>query len=547
MELFHKIKQSSSFGNQAPKEIFNFRTYILVIVAAFAAVNFGYDMGFIGTTVALESFREALRINKLSESDQRFVSTNVVSFFQVGCVLGCLVTGPLSIILGRKWLIFYTAILFNIGSILQFVATGQTGIVLLYVGRILGGIAVGASSAVVPVYLAEVAPTEVRGSMVGIFEIGVQLGTTIGFWIIYAVKKTLPPTSVQWRFPIAFQLIPGGILMFGMLLLPESPRWLAINRSLEQAREQLCKIRQLDANHPYVVWEMDGIIEQCNKISQDDEDSKHGKVFFYFKHYSNLFKPNIRNRLMTGTILMIAFQMSGTNAINYYSPTIFKSLGFSAQNTTFLATGIYGIVRFICTLIAMILVVDRVGRRKLIIIGSCIMGFCMWYIGAYLTASPLTGSKHPPNSAYSAIVFIYVYAAAFCFSFAGIPFIYCAEIFPISVRSHATSITTAIHWAFNLMLARSVPYMIANIGASTYFVFATCLTISIPWAYFFMPETRGLSLENMEIIWAQPKLFVRADHYHNQLLDFQLENNQEESQNSQTQSINEKRKEYEAA
>jgi sugar porter (SP) family MFS transporter len=356
--------------------------------------------------------------------------------------------------------------------------------------------------------------------MVGIYEIGVQLGTTIGFWIIYAVKQTIPTSTTQWRFPVAFQLIPGGILMIGMAFLPESPRWVALHQGVEDAHRLLAKIRQLDPSHPYVEWEMQGIVEHNGKVQSNGSKRS---MKSYALRYKELALPGIRNRLLTGTILMIFFQMSGTNAINYYSPLIFKSLGFKGASSQFLATGIYGIIRFVCTLVAMLFVVDRVGRRKLIIIGSVIMGLCMWYIGAYLSAAKPLANGSRPESAYSAIVFIYVYAAAFCFSYAGIPWIYCSEIFPVSIRTHCTSITAAVHWIFNLLLARAVPYMIANIGASTYFVFGACLTVSVPWAYFFMPETRGLSLEDMEALWTEPSptLFVRADRRRNMVLQRQ--------------------------
>ena len=429
--------------------------------------------------------------------------------------------------MGRKWFIVACAALFCVGSTIQFVATGSTAVALLYAGRILGGIGVGASSAVVPIYIAEVSPAEIRGSLVGIYEVGIQTGTTIGFWIIYAVKQTMATGTTQWRFPMAFQLVPGGMLLVGMLFMPESPRWVALNRSHDEAARLLTKIRGLDADHPYIHWEMGRISEQVaqSRGAHAGEFAHHAPRRSFFSLYAECFSPAMRSRMFTGIVLMIAFQMSGTNAINYYSPSIFKSLGFQGTSSQFLATGIYGIVRFVCILIAMLFVADRVGRRTLIMVGCVGMGFCMWYIGAFLTATG--GNNEHTKSGYSAIVFIYVYAAFFCFSFAGIPWIYCAEIFPTNIRAHATSITAATHWLFNLMLARSVPYMLSGIKGSTFFVFAACLTVSFFWAYFCMPETRGLSLEDIERLRTEPGKATRFYYFgaHRQTILPRLEPN----------------------
>lgn len=418
----------------------------------------------------------------------------------MGCIVGCFVSAPFANWLGRRTSIVLYAALFCIASLIQFVAKGQAAVALMYTGRVLGGLAIGACTSVVPVYIAEVAPAEIRGRLVGIFEIGVQLGTTIGFWICYAVQQTMKSDTAQWRVPVALQLVPGGLLFIGMWFLPESIRWTAMRRGPVEARLRLSQVRNLAQDHPYVSWELQGIIDQIQFEAPSGPSN-------WLSTYRDCFSRSILPRLVTGMILMIFFQMSGTNAINYYSPRIYASLGFHGVSSQFLATGIYGVVRFVCTLIAMVLVVDRLGRRTMILFGSVSMGLCMWYIGAYLSiAHPEqhTGTGDRPSSAYSAIVFIYIYAACFCFSYAGVPWIYCSEIFPARLRVHCTSLTSATHWAFNLLIARATPYMLEGIGASTYFVFAACLTVAIPWAWFCMPETKGLTLEEMDELWGGP-------------------------------------------
>lgn len=151
----------------------------------------------------------------------------------------------------------------------------------------------------------------------------------------------------------------------------------------------------------------------------------------------------------------------------------------------------------------MYFVVDKVGRTKMLIGGSIVMGFAMWFVGAYVKLAPTTSSstQHLSAGGYAAAVFIYIFAVGFCFSYAGIPWIYCAEIFPLRLRGIGMAICTATHWLMNFVIARSVPYMISDIGYGTYFVFASFITLSIPFVYFFVPETKGLSLEEMDILF----------------------------------------------
>lgn len=211
-----------------------------------------------------------------------------------------------------------------------------------------------------------------------------------------------------------------------------------------------------------------------------------------------------RNRIAIGILIFIFMQMAGSNAINFYSPRIFKSIGLTGTSTGLYATGIYGIVRFIAVCIAMAFVVDRFGRTKMLIYGSALMSACMWYIGAYVMVSKPTLSKHISAGGYAACTLIYVYAIGFCFSWAGVPWVYCSEIFPLRIRGICVAICTATHWLMNFVIARSVPYMITNIGGGTYFVFASFLTVAVLFVFFFVPETRGLDMESMDDLFGVP-------------------------------------------
>jgi len=167
---------------------------------------------------------------------------------------------------------------------------------------------------------------------------------------------------------------------------------------------------------------------------------------------------------------------------------------------------VYGVVRFVAVSFAMYFLVDRFGRRPLLLSGSVGMAICMYYIGAYVSLNPAstspTTSSHLSASAYVAAVMLYLYAVFFSTSWAGVPWIYASEIFPTRIRSLAVSLCVATHWLFNFMIARSTPYMISNINYGTYFLFAACLTVSVPFVWFFVPETKGRGLEDMDALFA---------------------------------------------
>ena len=236
--------------------------------------------------------------------------------------------------------------------------------------------------------------------------------------------------------------------------------------------------------------------------------------------FKELSRPGNRNRIAIGVTIFIFMQMAGSNAINFYSPRIFKSIGLTGSSTGLYATGIYGLVRFVAVCIAMVFVVDRFGRTKMLMYGSALMAACMWYIGAFVTVSAshhtesttttTASSAHLSAGAIAACTLIYIYAIGFCFSWAGVPWIYCSEIFPLRIRGLCIALCTATHWLLNFVIARSVPYMITNIGGGTYFVFASFLTVAVGFVYFCVPETKGVSLERMDALFGGQVLGIRA-------------------------------------
>ncbi len=218
----------------------------------------------------------------------------------------------------------------------------------------------------VPLYTAECAPPKIRGRLVGIYEIGVQVGTCLGFWINFGVEQHMAATSAQWMTPFALQLIPGGLLLIGLWFMPESPRWMAKAHGRSRVTEVLALLRDLPDDHPDVQHEVDDILQQLELERAMSPDGTLSSV-------KEIMQPGIRYRVFLGVVIMIFFQMAGSNAINYYSPRIFRSIGLNGTKTTLVSTGIYGIVRLVSVFFAMYFVVDRFGRKPMLIIGSSVM------------------------------------------------------------------------------------------------------------------------------------------------------------------------------
>ncbi|KAI6835831.1 putative quinate [Hortaea werneckii] len=455
-----------------PSAVYNWRVYACAGVASFASCMIGYDSAFFGTTIALESFEEEFRFNEMSESHLNFIKANIVSIYQAGAFFGALFAYASAYWLGRKFSLILWSLVFLLGAGIMLGANGDRGLDLIYAGRVIAGIGVGATSNVVPIYISELSPPAVRGRLVGIYELGWQVGGLVGFWINYGLTEHMEPSHQQWIIPFAVQLIPGGLLFIGAFWLRESPRWLVSKNRREQAIKNLCWIRNLPEDEIYIVEEVafiDAAIEEQNAAI--------GVGFWKpFKAVGQ--NKRVQWRFVLGCMLFLFQNGSGINAINYYSPTVFKSIGISGGNTAFLTTGIFGVVKTVLTFVWLFYLIDRLGRRNLLMIGAG--------GGGYINANPTdstAGSSSLSSGGIAAVFFFYL-----------------CEMFDQQVRSLGQASAAASNWFWNFIIARFTPQMFANMGPSgcgVYYFFASMMILSIFWVYFVMPETKGIPLESM--------------------------------------------------
>ncbi|KAI5917923.1 general substrate transporter [Camillea tinctor] len=485
-----------------PKSVYNWRVYASASIASFASCMIGYDSSFIGTTLALPSFIDEFGFNELDTEEKNLTSANIVSLYQAGAFFGSLFAYISTYHLGRRKSLFVFVAIFVLGAGLMLGANGERGLGLILGGRVLAGIGVGAASMIVPIYISELSPPAIRGRLVGIYELGWQLGGLVGFWINYGVNTTLPANRTQWLIPFAVQLIPAGLLFFGTFWIRESPRWLFSANRREEAIENLCWIRQLDRNDVY-------IIEEIGFIDDDIERYRREVGSGFWKPFAAIKKREVQWRLFLGSMLFLWQNGSGINAINYYSPTVFKSLGISGTNASFLTTGIFGVVKTVVSFIWLLSLIDHMGRRSLLMAGGIGGSLCMWFIGAYICVADPT--RNPTDgltpAGIAAIFFFYLWTAFYTPSWNGTPWVLNSEIFDQSTRSLGQASAAASNWFWNFIISRFTPQMFETMEYGVYFFFASLMLLSVVFVYFLIPETKGVPLEAMDRLFEVKPVF----------------------------------------
>ncbi|KAF5005268.1 hypothetical protein FDECE_8254 [Fusarium decemcellulare] len=468
-----------------PKEIRNWRIYVYCIGVCFGSVALGYDVSVMGGTLILPSFEEEFGLNNKSQKALDNLTSNIVSCFQAGMFFGALASHPISDRWGRKWCMTVAVCVFMIGASMQ---TGSPGLVgLIMAGRAIAGLGIGASAPVIPVYIAEVSPAAIRGKLIGFFEIGSQGAQMLGFWVNYAVNKTISPDSCK-------RSVEGPI---GPPTAPWSNPW-------EKAENIMADIRQLPITHPYVAKEL-------REIRAEVEFEAHlNSINPGFKgKLKDLFKKGIRNRLAIGLCLMMCQNMTGVNIITYYSPRIFATLGIQSTDLKLFATGFYGLAKTLGMVIFSFWVADHLGRRKGLIWGAFVGAVPMLYLGGYVMkndpeAVAAAGETNMSGWGYLAMVCVYLYGVIYCATWQGITWLYASEIYPLYLRSLCMALTIADERLWSYVVSRATPYMISDIGYGTYFFFGALMVCMGFWAWWCIRETKGIPIEEMDALFGAP-------------------------------------------
>ncbi|KAK8004562.1 cytochrome c oxidase [Apiospora arundinis] len=490
--LLKKIVRNDAMKSD-PDEIYGWRVYVLTASACFGAMSFGWDSGVIGGVINLATFRAAYGLGGEKDLATANLQGNIVSVLQAGCFVGAIAAFWLADKIGRRWSLIGSAAMTLSGVIMQAAASGH--LEPMYIGRFISGLGVGCSSVVNPIYVSENAPRAIRGLLTAFYQLFIVTGGMISFWGNYAVSIHLSGHR-QYITPLAIQGLPA-LLLFGLMLISnESPRYLARMDRWEEAKAVLRRVRNLPETHPYLQDEYREIQEQLEHERRVMGDAT---TWILIKEMAQ--SASNRRRAIISIILMICQQMTGTNAINTYAPQIFKNLGIVGQDNSLLSTGVYGIVKVLSCIAFLLFMADSLGRRRSLLVSSVGQAFCMFYIGLYVRISPPVDGASVPPAGYFALVCIFVFAAFFQFGWGPACWIYVAEIPTARLRPLNVALAAATQWLFNFVVARAVPNMLATVGRhgfGTYLLFGSFCVCMFFFVFFFIPETKGVSLEHMD-------------------------------------------------
>ncbi|KAI9317423.1 general substrate transporter [Dichotomocladium elegans] len=469
--------------------------FATALFASIGGITFGYDQGVISGVQEMETFKARF---PMTPTQNGFV----VAILELGAWAGAWLSAYPADRFSRKYTIVIACVVFLIGSSFQ---GGAQTVQYLLAGRFVCGLAVGSLSMLVPMYQSEIAPPEVRGSLVSLQQLAITFGILVSFWIDFGTQYI--QSEAQWRVPLCLQLILGLLLGFGMLFFPFSPRWLMSRGREEEALRVLSKLRRKPIDHPDVQAEWREIkisVEFDNEMERQlypqyiNKGSK-GDIMIGIMGYRDLFRRGVFRRVAIGSILMFFQQFCGTNSLIYYAPKIFQSVGLSGQTISLLATGIIGIINLVCT-IPTVLFLDKMGRKPTLLVASVFMTLAMITI-AVISSIYKDNWVGNEGKGWACVAMTYFFIANFAYAWGPIGWVIPAEIFPLRARAKAMSVTTSANWMCNFIIAQIVPPMLDNIGYGTYVFFACFCALSFVFVYFFVPETKGRSLEEMDEIF----------------------------------------------
>ncbi len=431
---------------------------IAAVIAALAGLLLGFDTGIISG--ALIFIQKDFPITTLMKE---FIVSSVL----IGAMAGSVSCGRLTDLFGRRSIMLVIAVLFMAGTL---VATLAGSIQAIFCGRLIIGFAIGIGSYAAPLYIAEISPYELRGKLVTLY----QLAITIGILFSYIINYVFTNIDGSWRWMFGIGLAPATLLTIGMLYLPESPRWLVKQNKIEAAVATLKHLRQ------------------CSQVEHEIHDIQHS-LAIKNAHFSEVFKPWIRPVLFLGMMLGFIQQVTGINTIIYYAPSIFALTGFHDTSSTILATIGIGIVNVLATIIA-VRYLDTVGRRPLLLTGLTGMGLSLFILSIAFKLGANSSSLM-----WAAMTCTFTYIICFAFSLGAILWVIVSEIFPLDVRATAMGIAMFSCFFWNFVVSSTFLTLLDAMGPSTTFsIYSILCAFSLVFCYFKVPETKGVSLEQIE-------------------------------------------------
>ncbi|CAI4370016.1 AEG_G0012170.mRNA.1.CDS.1 [Saccharomyces cerevisiae] len=464
---------------------------IMCIMIAFGGFVFGWDTGTISGFVNQTDF---IRRFGMKHKDGTYYLSKVrtgliVSIFNIGCAIGGIILSKLGDMYGRKMGLIVVVVIYIIGIIIQIASINKW--YQYFIGRIISGLGVGGIAVLSPMLISEVSPKHLRGTLVSCYQLMITAGIFLGYCTNYGTKTY--SNSVQWRVPLGLCFAWALFMIGGMTFVPESPRYLAEVGKIEEAKRSIAVSNKVAVDDPSVLAEVEAVLAgvEAEKLAGN---ASWGELFSS--------KTKVLQRLIMGAMIQSLQQLTGDNYFFYYGTTIFKAVGLSDSFETSI---VLGIVNFASTFVG-IYVVDRYGRRTCLLWGAASMTACMVvYASVGVTRLWPNGQDQPSSKGAGNCMICFACFYIFCFAttWAPIPYVVVSETFPLRVKSKAMSIATAANWLWGFLIGFFTPFITGAINFYYGYVFMGCLVFMFFYVLLVVPETKGLTLEEVNTMWEE--------------------------------------------
>ncbi|XP_015901864.2 sugar transport protein 1 [Ziziphus jujuba] len=479
-------------GKQYPGKLTG-RVFLTCVIAATGGLIFGYDLGISGGVTSMDSFLKEFfpavykKESSVKPTDNQYCKFNsqtltlFTSSLYLAALLSSIIAAPVTRWLGRKTTMLCGGLLFLAGAIVNAFAQN---VYMLIVGRLFLGFGIGCANQSVPIYVSEMAPYKYRGALNMMFQFSITIGILAANLLNYFFAQI--EGGWGWRLSLGGAAVPAIIISIGALCLPETPNSLIERNKYEEAKQQLLRIRGI----PNVDDEFNDLIA----ASEASNEVKHP--------WATLLTRKYRPQLVFAVGIPAFQQLTGMNVITFYAPVLFKTIGFGSS-TALMSAVISGTVNAVATLVS-IFTVDKVGRRTLFLEGGAQMFITQVIIGIGIAIKfGLSGNpgELPKWYASALVIFICIYVAGFAWSWGPLGWLVPSEIFPLEVRSAAQSVNVSVNMIFTFGIAQVFTALLCHVKFGLFLIFAFCLLVMSFFIYKLLPETKGVPIEEMGVVW----------------------------------------------
>ncbi|ONH80470.1 putative glucose transporter HXT5 [Saccharomyces cerevisiae] len=464
---------------------------VCCLMVAFGGFVFGWDTGtisgFVRQTDFIRRFGSTRANGTTYLSDVR--TGLMVSIFNIGCAIGGIVLSKLGDMYGRKIGLMTVVVIYSIGIIIQIASIDKW--YQYFIGRIISGLGVGGITVLAPMLISEVSPKQLRGTLVSCYQLMITFGIFLGYCTNFGTKNY--SNSVQWRVPLGLCFAWSIFMIVGMTFVPESPRYLVEVGKIEEAKRSLARANKTTEDSPLVTLEME------NYQSSIEAERLAGSA-----SWGELVtgKPQMFRRTLMGMMIQSLQQLTGDNYFFYYGTTIFQAVGLEDSFETAI---VLGVVNFVSTFFSLY-TVDRFGRRNCLLWG-CVGMICCYVVYASVGVTRLwpNGQDQPSSKGAGNCMIVFACFFIFCFAttWAPVAYVLISESYPLRVRGKAMSIASACNWIWGFLISFFTPFITSAINFYYGYVFMGCMVFAYFYVFFFVPETKGLTLEEVNEMYEE--------------------------------------------